>query len=642
LGVNHSWRQFTAGNAAGRFVLSPADDEPCGGRGVNGGLLARAVVAASGMTTDGGAVAGWLFTAPAGTSIVGLDYDRWAFRYGRDYSDGIDDSRWSMRAITSSSTPFESATGNVVALPGSPGRTQLAWPAGATSTLAVTVLCRDDFHHGPCENFGVPYGATIGGLDIQQRRAQFNIYGATVTLEDDHGPTLGDVGGSLAGGGWHTGATESLVFTADDAGGGVASGSLTVAGTGARADTCDPAADVAMPVPCPLHVEGQAISLDTGAVPEGRHTALLTVSDVAGNTATTAFQVDVDRTPPTAELARAPDDYGRTVVFTDVADNVSGVDAASAAAEYSDDDGATWQPMPGSLSGDTYTAQVPQSVPAGTIRVRVHLQDAAGNATIIGGSAGEPVTVASPTAAPACSDGVDDDGDGLIDAADPGCVDPQTGRYVPARDSESAIAVLGTKAGGQSLLVGCAPSRLVLLDVRRVGRRVALSGATRPEWAGRVVRIFRSWDGRRVASVPVTSRGTFATRVALPPRAIRYSNRARYQGRLGARTTLALKLVRRLTISAMRARPGRRVEITGRIIGPRDVRAPVVVKRMVTCGSYKIVRTFQPRRDGTFRVVVPAPARARGAVYRLSTRVRRLPASRRTSLTFSLPRAIDF
>src|ERR687887_300135 len=44
-GDNHSWRQFTAGNAAGRFVLAPADDQPCGGRGVNGGLLARAVVA---------------------------------------------------------------------------------------------------------------------------------------------------------------------------------------------------------------------------------------------------------------------------------------------------------------------------------------------------------------------------------------------------------------------------------------------------------------------------------------------------------------------------------------------------------------------------------------------------------------------
>jgi hypothetical protein len=273
---------------------------------------------------------------------------------------------------------------------------------------------------------------------------------------------------------------------------------------------------------------------------------------------------------------------------------------------------------------------------------RIWLGDAAGNADPENKSNPVSLTLIPPPPGPQCSDGADNDGDGLVDAADPGCLDPVTKRYVPAKDSESSgIAVLGIRLSGNSLITACSPQKIVLIDVRRVGGRVKLVGVTRREWAGRSVRLYRSWDGGQVATVPVKSDGTFSTFVGLPPKSIRFTNRARYQARMGTRRTYDLKLVRRLTISTIRRHAGRRVEIVGRVTAPRDATAPVIVNRLATCGSYRVVKRFRPRSDGTFRVIVPAPREARGAVYRLSTRVRRYAKARRTSPTFSLPRPVD-
>jgi hypothetical protein len=54
----------------------------------------------------------------------------------------------------------------------------------------------------------------------------------------------------------------------------------------------------------------------------------------------------------------------------------------------------------------------------------------------------------------------------------------------------------------------------------------------------------------------VLGNGTFQARGALPPKALRMSNRARYQARIGNERSLDLKLYRRMLIEQMSSSDG--------------------------------------------------------------------------------------
>ena len=69
--------------------------------------------------------------------------------------------------------------------------------------------------------------------------------------------------------------------------------------------------------------------------------------------------------------------------------------------------------------------------------------------------------------------------------------------------------------------------------------------------------------------------------------------------------------------------------------------ARITLKRRVTCKRLETVKRFKPRRNGSFSVTVRKPANLAATVYRLQTRVRRTTQSRKTSPTFTLPRAVD-
>ena len=87
---------------------------------------------------------------------------------------------------------------------------------------------------------------------------------------------------------------------------------------------------------------------------------------------------------------------------------------------------------------------------------------------------------------------------------------------------------------------------------------------------------------------------------------------------------------------------GDRVRIAGRVVRPlgRPIRT-IVVKRRVSCGRFRVVRRFKPPASGRFRVTVPGPSDEQAAVYRMQTRVRRVPSSRTHFPTFTLPRFVD-
>ncbi len=189
--------------------------------------------------------------------------------------------------------------------------------------------------------------------------------------------------------------------------------------------------------------------------------------------------------------------------------------------------------------------------------------------------------------------------------------------------------------------LSCTTRRLVLVDVLRQGNRVKLLGVADKRYIGQRVGIVFTATGRTVARATVLRDGTFATTAALPARAIRNTNRARYQAVRGGERSLRLKLARRMVVSSLTSRNGR-VTIAGRITRPlgKPIQA-ITLQRRVSCTRYIAVKRFTPSRTGRFQVTTSAPKGPTTAVYRLSTRVPKTTSNAKLYPTFTLPRAVS-
>jgi hypothetical protein len=241
-----------------------------------------------------------------------------------------------------------------------------------------------------------------------------------------------------------------------------------------------------------------------------------------------------------------------------------------------------------------------------------------------------PPTVTSTPAA--CADGIDNDGDGLADANDPGCV--VGGVYTPQKNSEVNVAPLAQCARG-----------LQLTDVFGRDGRTVLRGVAGPEAVGKTVAIFATATGKRVATAIVKGDLSFATTAPLPPRAIRNTNGARYQARLGSQRSLKLKFARRMTETVARRLGATGVRISGRVTKPfADPRAKIVVRGSPSCqsdysfGRVVVARDVNVSASGKWSTTITLPAALRtDKVYlRAQTRVRLAGGGRSTFATYTL------
>jgi hypothetical protein len=189
--------------------------------------------------------------------------------------------------------------------------------------------------------------------------------------------------------------------------------------------------------------------------------------------------------------------------------------------------------------------------------------------------------------------------------------------------------------------LACTSRKLALIDVLNRGRRTRFYGAADPQYVGRRVDVVSLWNGKAVARPTVLADGTFAATAALPPKALRSSNRARYQARIGGERSLELKLYRRMLVEQMTSRDGT-VTIKGRVLRPlaKPVRA-ITIKRRVSCTSEVTVRSVKPDKSGRFAVTIPAPPTGQAAVYRLQTSVPRSARNPKLFPTYTLPRAVE-
>ena len=202
----------------------------------------------------------------------------------------------------------------------------------------------------------------------------------------------------------------------------------------------------------------------------------------------------------------------------------------------------------------------------------------------------------------------------------------------------AAVAVAGTASA--QLALQCTTRKLTLIDVLDRGNHVDLLGAADPKLIGHRVDIIFDATHRRVASPVVGPDGLFHARAPVPPRSLRFSNKARYLARAGQETSLHLKLHRRMIVDGLTSTNGR-VRISGHITLPLAAPpAGIMVKQRVSCTRSVTVARVRPDRRGRFTVTLAAPPSGQAAVYRAYSAVRKNTHNPKRFRTFTLPREV--
>jgi hypothetical protein len=238
-----------------------------------------------------GTSAGWTFSAPAGTTITGIIYER----YIGHESDP--DNYWSPAlradgAIVPNETCLDSVqNGESCIVGGPPG--EGGEPGHATGLsahqLSLGIECR------------APTGEEcITGAKLHGTWTA--MYGATVTVNDPTPPTLSTPSGALWESsevdGLHKG-TESVTVSAQDVGGGVQS--IVLAADGQPVASYNAPCNFTFAQPCPSLTGPQTLTLPTTELLDGTHTLTLVTTDAAGNQSRIASeQITVDNAEPVA------------------------------------------------------------------------------------------------------------------------------------------------------------------------------------------------------------------------------------------------------------------------------------------------------------------------------------------------------
>jgi hypothetical protein len=189
-------------------------------------------------------------------------------------------------------------------------------------------------------------------------------------------------------------------------------------------------------------------------------------------------------------------------------------------------------------------------------------------------------------------------------------------------------------AGSSIDLGDCPVGELTLLNVRRVGSRVLLTGLAERTLAGAPVNIVEG--GVVVARTTIRPDGTIRVRVAIPQR--RGGRVLRYQAQLGRLRSRNVRLVRRMITTSARLEGGR-IVLKGRVTGPRRRGTRPLVRlfaRPRGCGTKRTqIGRARLHRDGSFRVSGKPLPGAAVAVYQA-----RVKLSSGRHVSFSLPQTI--
>lgn len=335
-----------------------------------------------------GTSANWTFTAPTGTTITGITYERYI---GHQFDP---DNYWSPALrVDGTIVPEETCLDTVQngetcfvgGPPGEGGEPGILTGLSAHE-LSLGIVCR-----APTEEECVT-GAT-------RHKSWAAMYGANITLADSTPPTLNAPAGALwepgQDAGFHKG-TESVTTTAQDIGGGVKN--IILAADGQPIETYHATCDYTFAQPCPSSTGPQTLTLPTTQLADGTHALTLLATDAANNQSTIAtadITIDNNPPPPPTELTAIPTQAGGstfTATWTDPPGQIAPITSATYQLCPANRQGAC-----GTATTTTSTGPATVAVPsAGNWDLAVWLTNAAGNSTATN-SAHTTITVPQAT-----------------------------------------------------------------------------------------------------------------------------------------------------------------------------------------------------------------------------------------------------
>ena len=196
-----------------------------------------------------------------------------------------------------------------------------------------------------------------------------------------------------------------------------------------------------------------------------------------------------------------------------------------------------------------------------------------------------------------------------------------------------------SRVDANATLLACAKSAIAITDISQRSGRVRILGVTKPQNAGRQIRIAFANAANFVATAIVAADGSFRATAPLPARSVRNTDRARYRATLDGQRTPWLKLTRRLVLSGLHLLESD-LDIGGRLTGLLVKGARIVVTSQSSCGSPpKVIGHITVDSDGTFSRVIALPETVTGFVVRLTAVVRSANGNRST--TYSVARPIQ-
>lgn len=350
-GANNSWGTSVNHGAMSAYTACPSSGD--GKRGI----MTRHAVGGAGAFAPGGAAARATFTAPAGTSIVGI---RASYSFVRE------DPSWQVGLSNGSTVLRGCLPGGGSICVAAADNEQIGVPGG--NVLYIETFCPA----GACAT------SSSGNPGTGYVRARATIYAATVQISDPGAPGISVEGRGLWTDGWKRGRQE-LVMNAWDTTG-ISENRVYIDGNlvGRIGRPCD----YTVPSPCPNGGDNFAVETGTSAQ-DGKHTVTVETVDAAGNNTSSSREVLIDNTPPSApqDLAvengdgwRASNDFA--VTWGNPKDSGSSV----AGVEYEICPAGGGDCKRGSATGDAMSRVAKLKVPEpGDWLLRVWLRDAAGN-----------------------------------------------------------------------------------------------------------------------------------------------------------------------------------------------------------------------------------------------------------------------
>jgi hypothetical protein len=376
--VNNSWAWSTTDASQpshyAEHVNCPDREGGTGGTSDREGGLSTTDALGLASGAPPGTSAGWTFTAPTGTTITALNYERYIghiFDSNNYWSPALRADGTIVPGETCEDSIANSETCFVGGPPGEGGEPGIITGLSAHQ-LSAGIVCR------------APSGQEcVTGATQHQMWAA--MYGATVTISDPTPPALGTPSGALwgpgAAGGFHKGS-ESVTVSAQDVGGGVQR--ILLSADGNPVETYSASCDFTFAQPCPLSTGAQTLTLPTTSLVDGAHTLTLVATDAAGNQSTVASeQVTVDNNPPPppvglAAIATQAGGSTFTVTWSDPAGQVAPITAATYQVCPASGSGACSAPVAAPAAGPA-TVTVPGP---GTWTLAVWLTNAAGNGSL--------------------------------------------------------------------------------------------------------------------------------------------------------------------------------------------------------------------------------------------------------------------